>query len=638
MKIKKFNDWNIFPKIILLTSAKIAMLLLGFYGFILPQVEEHLYANKKDNVRQAVEVAHKVISNYITKAEQGELPKELAMEQAKKAVSVLRYGNNEYFFINTIAGACVMHPIKPELIGKDLSAQKDPDGVPMFQKMSDVAKSPGKGYVAYRWAKPGSTVPVDKVSYVLAVPQWDWFVGSGIYVDDIKAELDVLSNKFLWILALITAATFLLGFFVAKNLARGFGFFVQAAEKVAGGDITVHLDYEAENEAGKLSKAFNAMVAQIRVSMEEIRQKGQHAEAAAKEAELAKEQALNQQNYLARHTVVILKEMERFADGDLSVEVKPEKQGDDVAALFDGFNRLASKIREMISRLDEAVHATASASEEITASTQQMAAGSQEQSAQTNEVASAVEEMARTIIESTKNTNQAALAARKAGEMANFGGKVVNETIDGMRKIASVVSQSADTIFSLGQNSEKIGEIVQVIDEIADQTNLLALNAAIEAARAGEQGRGFAVVADEVRKLAERTTKATKEIAQMIKQIQADTTEAVDSIKLGTQEVENGKKSAVHAGEVLGEIVSSTTNVSDMVAQVAAASEEQSATVEQIGKSVESINTVTQETSNAIQQIANTAEDLAHLTMQVRDIVSYFKITQQNSHSFRQLR
>jgi len=203
---------------------------------------------------------------------------------------------------------------------------------------------------------------------------------------------------------------------------------------------------------------------------------------------------------------------------------------------------------------------------------------------------------------------------------------VVEETVAGMNKIAMVVSQSAEIVRELGNSSDQIGEIIQVIDDIADQTNLLALNAAIEAARAGEQGRGFAVVADEVRKLAERTTKATKEIADMIKKIQKDTGGAVESIEMGTKEVEKGKELANKAGDSLKSIIKGTTVVVDVVTQVAAASEEQSATSEQISKSIEGINNVTQESATGVQQIARASEDLNRLTNNLQTLISKFKL------------
>ena len=233
--------------------------------------------------------------------------------------------------------------------------------------------------------------------------------------------------------------------------------------------------------------------------------------------------------------------------------------------------------------------------------------------------------------ETTRNATVAAQKSKEAGEIAIDGGKVVEETVIGMNRIAEVVKQSADIVKKLGNNSDQIGEIIQVIDDIADQTNLLALNAAIEAARAGEQGRGFAVVADEVRKLAERTTKATKEIAEMIKKIQQDTGGAVESIEMGTEEVEKGKELANKAGESLKVIIKGTGEVVDVVNQVAAASEEQSSTSEQISKNIETISSVTHQSASGVQQIARASEDLNQLTENLQQLISQFKVGAGNS-------
>jgi methyl-accepting chemotaxis protein len=322
-------------------------------------------------------------------------------------------------------------------------------------------------------------------------------------------------------------------------------------------------------------------------------------------------------------SAVILAQM---AQGDMTVRVVGEYQGDH-QRIVESINTVATSLERALHDVSEAVSATASASSEISSSTEQMAAGAQEQTSQAGEVASAVEEMTKTILENSRNAGVAADTAKSAKVSAEHGMQVVAETVKGMKRIAEVVQLSAGTVKELGKSSNQIGEIIDVIDDIADQTNLLALNAAIEAARAGEQGRGFAVVADEVRKLAERTTKATKEIAGMIKKIQLDTTGAVASMEQGTGEVEKGKELADRAGASLQEIVGVSQQVTDMVTQIAAASEQQSSSSEQISKNVEAISKVTGETAQGTQQIARAAEDLNRLTEGLQQLVSRFKLS-----------
>ncbi len=322
---------------------------------------------------------------------------------------------------------------------------------------------------------------------------------------------------------------------------------------------------------------------------------------------------------------LLANQAEIIAHGDLTVQVEQDLH-DEIGQLAGSFKKMVESLRETIGQVGEASSAVASASSEISSSTEQMAAGAQEQTSQASEVASAVEEMTKTIVENSKNAGNTAETAKQAKQAAELGGQVVEETVMGMKRIADVVNKSAETVKALGKSSDQIGEIIGVIDDIADQTNLLALNAAIEAARAGEQGRGFAVVADEVRKLAERTTKATKEIAGMIKAIQADTNGAVTSMNEGTKQVDEGIKLADKAGLSLHEIVEVSQKVTDMVAQIAAASEEQSSASEQISKNVEGISSVTNQTATGVQQIARAAEDLNRLTEKLQQLLGRFKL------------
>jgi methyl-accepting chemotaxis protein len=330
--------------------------------------------------------------------------------------------------------------------------------------------------------------------------------------------------------------------------------------------------------------------------------------------------------FIARLINRIGDDAEIIANGDLTLEVIYQSK-DEFGKLCDSLRKMVSSLHTTISEVTEASAAVASASTQISSSTEEMAAGAQEQTSQASEVASAVEEMTKTIIENSKNASNTSDTAKESKQAAEQGGKIVEDTIAGMTTIANVVKMSADTVKELGKSSDQIGEIISVIDDIADQTNLLALNAAIEAARAGEQGRGFAVVADEVRKLAERTTKATKEIAGMIKKIQGETAGAVNAMEQGTQKVDEGMQLADKAGESLKDIVDISQRVTDMVNQIAAASEEQSSASEQISKNVEAISAVTNQTATGTQQIAHAAEDLNRLTENLSQLVGRFKLS-----------
>lgn len=334
----------------------------------------------------------------------------------------------------------------------------------------------------------------------------------------------------------------------------------------------------------------------------------------------------------------MVSQSEHVANGDLrSYETKELAKkitsADEIGQLTRGYKAMLDSLRNLIQQVGDSASAVSSASTEISSTTEQMAAGAQQQSSQTSEVAAAVEQMTKTLMETSANIRKVADGANQARHDAEQGGKVVEETIGGMHRISDVVTQSAERVKVLGASSDKIGEIIEVIDDIADQTNLLALNAAIEAARAGDQGRGFAVVADEVRKLAERTSKATKEISMMIHKIQSDTHHAVDSMNKGTEEVSAGIALAERAGSMLSNIVGNAQSVSDMVAQIASASEEQSNTSEQISQNVVSISTVTQESASGTQQIARTSEDLNRLTEHLMQIIDRFQLDDRNGSS-----
>jgi methyl-accepting chemotaxis protein len=423
-------------------------------------------------------------------------------------------------------------------------------------------------------------------------------------------------------IAFIFSLSLFLFFLIYRLIVGPIKHLNKVVNEVTEGNLNTSAAINSKDELGQLGLHFNYMIDKMRKIIDDLETEKtsveQKIEAAIRESE-------EQKDYFARSVDTMLHVMDKFADGDLRVELSVESNNE-VGKLFDGFNKSTQRMNGLLSSVIDLIQSAASASSQISASSEQLAAGTREQSSQTVEVAGAVEEMAKTIIENTQNAEQAAAYSMEAGKLAREGGVVVEGTIEGIKKISEVVFEATEKVKSLGENSSQIGEIIQVIDDIADQTNLLALNAAIEAARAGEQGRGFAVVADEVRKLADRTTKATKEIAQMIKQIQSDTSVTVKSINQGANEAESGKILAENAGKSLNDIITASEKVVSIVNIVANANKEQSNAAEQISRSVERISTVIDQTSAGVQQIARSSEEMHHMTQDLQSLISNFKL------------
>ncbi|ABK99007.1 methyl-accepting chemotaxis sensory transducer [Pelobacter propionicus DSM 2379] len=315
----------------------------------------------------------------------------------------------------------------------------------------------------------------------------------------------------------------------------------------------------------------------------------------------------------------------RIASGDLTVDVR-SSSSDEVGQLMSAMKHMVENLRTMIARTVEIAGSIASASTQLQSTSEQIATGAEEVANQTNTVATASEEMSHTSTDIARNCSMAADASRQTTESANDGARVVHETITGMNIIAERVQQSSRTVEALGARSDQIGQIVGTIEDIADQTNLLALNAAIEAARAGEQGRGFAVVADEVRALAERTTKATREIGEMIKSIQNETREAVRAMGEGVREVEKGTESSRKSGQALEDILGRINEVGMQINQIATAAEEQTATTSEVSMNIQQITEVVHQSARGAEETANAASQLAQQANDLQGLVSSFRL------------
>jgi methyl-accepting chemotaxis protein len=311
----------------------------------------------------------------------------------------------------------------------------------------------------------------------------------------------------------------------------------------------------------------------------------------------------------------------QIAAGDLSMPFEQGKTG-----IYEAMRLMVLQLRQVMERVNGSSTEVSAASLELHATSRQMAAGTEEVASQVATVSTAGEEMAATSHDIASNCIAAADTSRHAGELAASGAMVVRQTVEGMNRIAERVKRTARQVEGLGQRSDEIGAIIGTIEDIADQTNLLALNAAIEAARAGDQGRGFAVVADEVRALAERTTRATQEIAGMIKAIQGETRQTVTSMEEGVSEVEAGTVEAAQSGDALQQILDQINNVTGQINQIATAAEEQSSTSREISNNVHQITAIIQQTAKSTQETTEAANNLSRLASDLEEMVRHFKL------------
>ncbi|MBF8758082.1 methyl-accepting chemotaxis protein [Pseudomonas guariconensis] len=323
-----------------------------------------------------------------------------------------------------------------------------------------------------------------------------------------------------------------------------------------------------------------------------------------------------------RETLVVV---EKIANGDLTENLRVTRR-DELGALQQGIARMGTTLRELITGIRDGVTQIASAAEELSAVTEQTSAGANSQKVETDQVATAMHEMAATVQEVARNAEQASHAATGADEEARAGDRVVGEAINQIERLASEVHRSTEAMSLLQQESQKIGSVMDVIKSVAEQTNLLALNAAIEAARAGEAGRGFAVVADEVRGLAQRTQQSTEEIEGLVASLQNGTQQVADVMSGSRSLTDSSVELARKAGASLENITRTVSNIQSMNQQIAAAAEQQSAVAEEISRSILNVRDVSEQTATASDETAASSVELARLGGHLQALVSQFRV------------
>ena len=570
MQFKLFRHWRIQAKIMTITIISVTFMLVGLFAFLLPAVEKNIMKEKQDATRHQVESAMAIIERHDAYVKEGRMPLEQAQKEAAEIIAKVRYEKTEYLWINDLGSPpkMVMHPTVPALNGKVLDDPKFNKATSMRDGVgNEVKKLEGKNlFVAF--AEVARKAGHGFVTYEWPKPQAGGGVTKDLYP---KLSYVKLYEPWGWVL--------------------GTGIYVDDVER----DV---------NAIKWMFLGLNLLVAVFSLLLAYSVSRG----------------ITKTLGYVATN----LDEM-ASGDGDLTRRLKVERH-DETGFLAASFNRFLDNMKEIIVRINENAVKVALSAEHLNSTSSHIATGTDKAATQSTSVAIACEEMAATSSEIAGNCVRTVEISNRATETAKNGSEIVSNAVQSIQRIAAKVQESSKTVESLGARSEQIGNIVGTIEDIADQTNLLALNAAIEAARAGEQGRGFAVVADEVRALAERTTKATREIGEMIKTIQQETRFAVSAMEEGVREVERGTEDAAHSGRALEEILVQVGDVTSQINQIATAAEQQTATTHEISNSMHQITEVVSDASHSSNETASAASELAGMADELKQIVAQFRM------------
>jgi methyl-accepting chemotaxis protein len=412
-----------------------------------------------------------------------------------------------------------------------------------------------------------------------------------------SAGMELLAAVFVAV-AITFAVASLLGSKVLKPVKQ----LADASERLAAGDFKATADVSSSDDFGFVAQNLNRT-----------------AEKAGKA--ISSQQA---QESLQRSVTDFLTIVSQIARGDLTL--RGNVTNDALGNVVDSVNYMLDNFAKVLERVRKAAIDVSSSANDILVASEEMANGAMQQDQEITNTSSAVEELTVSMKQVSNNAEASAEAARRALDAAEQGNRAVRDTLEGMQRIRASVQATAKKIKSLGDRSLEISEIINVINDITEQTNLLALNAAIEAARAGEAGRGFAVVADEVRKLAEHSRNATKDIAALIKAIQAETNEAVVVMEEGTKEVEVGARLADQAGKALDAISSVVRQSAELVQEISLASKQQVRGTEGVANAMQIISNITRQTSQGARQTASTVEQMVKLSEQLNEALSQFRI------------
>ncbi|WP_026613881.1 methyl-accepting chemotaxis protein [Ensifer aridi] len=565
--------------------------------FGLVQAQEKLVAERKSMLSAMNENAIAVFEAYHVQETAGTLPREEAQKRALEAIKAMRYQDSGYFWVNDMHPTMVMHPIKPELDGKDLSQNKDPHGKLLFVEFVKTVQAQGQGFVDYYWPKPGADEPVLKYSHVAGFKPWGWVVGTGVYADDLAAMFRERAWQMGGILAAAALAILMAAVAIVRSVVRPVEKLKVSMRAIADEDLSSDVpETDRGDEIGQMAKVLVVLRDSVkeRVELRSREAEQQDRLNTERRGNEERQRATAQVQSQAMETIGMA--LERLASGDLTAEVV--RIAPEYAKLKDDFNTAVAALRDVIGAISQSTEIVHGSAGDISEAANNLSRRTEQQAAALEETAAALDEITSTV--------------RHASDRAHEARDMVNETKASAAKSGGIVRNAIDAMGRIEASSSRISQIIGVIDEIAFQTNLLALNAGVEAARAGEAGRGFAVVAQEVRELAQRSAGAAKEIK--------------DLISTSVKEVGAGVELVRSTGDALMEIETLVNRVNEQVASIATAAREQATGLQEVNTAVNSMDQMTQQNAAMVEETTAASQTLAQESRELKALLEKFRL------------
>ncbi|WP_051228887.1 methyl-accepting chemotaxis protein [Paludibacterium yongneupense] len=561
-----------------------ALGLTLFAAISLSNLHTTLLTEREAKTQEHIDVARTTIQSIAREWGKAGRPQADAQRIALDTLRSVRFSGNQYFWVLDTSGTMLMHPINPALVGSSVLSVTGGDDAHIFADMIDVVRRKGSGFYHYTLKAPGESEAKAKLAFVVGIPEWNWVVGTGVYLDDIDTQFWQLALR----LGAIGGAVLILSVAVSMIITRGV---VRPLSRVVDetGDLALgRLDKdipgtERGDEIGDMARALSSV-----------------------------------QRNLAGTVAVA----DRITQGDLTVSVEPISQWD---RLGFALQNMTTQLSGLVGDTSVAAGAVYGGANTISTSVESLSVASNQLSASVTEIAATMEELSASASQISEYSGSVADIASLSWESSQKGVQAMALLSSKMESIQAENQSSLDEIIELGRTSKEIGRVMTIINSIADQTKLIAFNAALEAASAGEAGRRFGVVAAEIRRLADNVTESTSEIEARVNQIQDSINRLVITSEKGASSIDEGKSAVAHTAERLDDMVEGARKTNVAAQQISLSTQQQKTAVSQVVISLREIADASKQTAYSMTQLSEVSHDMEGLSAGLKDQVGRFR-------------